>query len=275
MCDRMVSRGYVPGITQAIKNGRIEVVRYMLENGYVNTAEMDVLGIAAEYGHSSIIKLTLEYGAQLNMTHLLRTLSKKNTSMFSTLSLLFESGVPMDEEIYCGDDSALYHALFVACNRLFHIQDRIVFPPLDFKWEWFSNGLLIEFKNKDKIIAQEARKKIPEAFAGYKLLDQLFAEVAHGGAKLLSEPFDFQHVTQDLRRWLKDYKVRLRSADELYFKGIESGEESDALMKEKNEQRPAVAREREDLRRKAPWVNSSALNVAEERESEARRRSEM
>jgi hypothetical protein len=183
----------------------------MLKNKYVNTAEMDILGIAAERGHSSIIKLALEYGAQLHIEHLLRALSKKNTSMFSAVALLIESGVAMNEDIYCEDGSALYHEIFLACDRPFHIQ-----PSLGFKRKRTINGVLFKFKNKDKImavilLAQETREKIPEPFARCQLLNQLIKEVASGRVKLFSVPFNFQQVALDLFCWLREDRRKLRA----------------------------------------------------------------
>jgi hypothetical protein len=50
MCHRTVSRGYFPGVIYAIMNGNHDIVRCLLEIGYVNTSEMDILGVAIGYG---------------------------------------------------------------------------------------------------------------------------------------------------------------------------------------------------------------------------------
>jgi hypothetical protein len=50
ICHRIVSTGYFPGVIYAIKNGHYDIVRYLLEIGYVKTSEMNILGVAIGYG---------------------------------------------------------------------------------------------------------------------------------------------------------------------------------------------------------------------------------
>jgi hypothetical protein len=118
MCDGIVSTDYFIGVTRAIENVHHETVRCLLENGYVNTTETDILGITTEHGDSTIIKLALQYGAQVQMEHLLCALNGASRSTFSTVSLLIEGGLHMNEDIYSEVGNALYHDIFVACERI-------------------------------------------------------------------------------------------------------------------------------------------------------------
>jgi hypothetical protein len=248
MCHRIVSTGYFLGVIYAIKNGHHDIVRYLLEIGYVNTSEMDILDVAIGYGDGH----NHEVGAAIwrpgaNGALALRAKRTMQSHLFDRHPLDRRWLAHGRRHLRRGWQRALPRYIFAACEKLFHIKEPRAYRDFALNMTGQGYGLNTScFKNKHKVMAVmlvvlQAKEQIPEAFARCRFLDRLFKEVGCGGVEVPAKPIDFRIAAQNISSWLQESREKLEIENKLYLD--ESDTELDTYMEEKYKQRAAVEEE--------------------------------
>ncbi|KAF1843441.1 uncharacterized protein K460DRAFT_418502 [Cucurbitaria berberidis CBS 394.84] len=202
-------KSLLPGLRRAVRSGHVDIVKYLFDNKFVDpqTAEGNPIGIAAEYGHRTIIVLALDHGAKLEMHHLLSALHAplgNSATMALTVELLLDHGVPIKSDAVDEDGKPIAMEVIEACEAVCRSSSI----------EVHLHGRKGPVRGRDKILmlvrlALEMKKQIPGVMlTGSWDLSKLLEKIAYNWMSLPKEPILFLEVAKELHHWIQEYRHR-------------------------------------------------------------------